>query len=352
MGGTQDFWSRCPLGAKLHRFLDTVDSDEIGREQEADDEWKWREGSSNWMRFTELMSEYPRSEEFKQSLGHQQLTSWALIQEWLSAQYQPSHLSKAIRQAIESGTYVPRGSMDVHPKFPAQAQLSQSVYHYWLSELFCAEFMPSSLLWKPENAAEGLGIMDNLRRRASNYTSCQKIAHIYYVSRKQPSKAMEVKSQDHSQPRKEACPWLDRESITGERPYYLWDVLRERTVTVHELQETPKYTCVSHTWGRWRIDKMVSVEGVPRWKIPENTDFDVRGLPLALQQCCEHLTTDYIWFDLLCIPQEETEPHLTELARREISRQALIFGNAVACVAWFSYVRIGRPSKPLSIGLV
>jgi len=82
---------------------------------------------------------------------------------------------------------------------------------------------------------------------------------------------------------------------------------------------------------------MLTVEGIPWWRVPENTVFNVTDLPQLLSRCRGRLTTEYIWFDLLCIPQESKDPQLAELALREISRQALIFRNAAACIAWLSY---------------
>jgi hypothetical protein len=332
-----DFWVRCTLGAKLHKFLSTIDSDQIREEQIAGDEWSWQKASFNLKRFTELITDDPRADEFRQSLGFQQLASWTLLQEWFGALYQPSHLSEAARRAIDSGTYRPSGLMDVYPKFPLSALINESSYHYWLSELYIAEFMPSSLLWKPENGSEALGLIDNSRRRASDFASCQKVAHTFYMSQKETCEHTKPKYEHRPSLMKEVCPWLIREAMTNERPYYLWHVTQRRGVIVHQLNEAPEYTCISHTWGRWRTDKMLTVEGIPWWRVPENIVFNVTDLPQLLSRCRGRLTTEYIWLDLLCIPQESKDSELAELARREILRQALIFRNAAACIAWLSY---------------
>src|SRR5450432_597603 len=116
-----DFWLQCPLGAKLHKFLGTIELDQVREDQIAGDEFTWQKGSFNLKRFTELMTDDPQAEEFQQSLGFQQLASWTLLQEWFGGLYQPSHLSEAARRAIDSGTYGPSGLMDAHPKFPLSA---------------------------------------------------------------------------------------------------------------------------------------------------------------------------------------------------------------------------------------
>jgi len=115
-------------------------------------------------------------------------------------------------------------------------------------------------------------------------------------------------------------------------PYYLWDVAREQTAVVSELEFVPAYTCISHTWGRWTLPDLVKLDGVD-WLIPSNSRFDVRELPLILQQA--RWETDFVWFDLVCIPQLDFDP---ERKSKEISNQGAIFVGAAACVAWFNDV--------------
>lgn len=67
------------------------------------------------------------------------------------------------------------------------------------------------------------------------------------------------------------------------------------------------------------------------WLVPENRKFDVRELPRGLETLGTNLRLDYVWLDLLCIPQNRSED-----AQREIARQAAIFGNAKVAVAWMS----------------
>jgi hypothetical protein len=335
-----DFWSHCPLGAKLHRFLGTLSLDQIEGARERADEWTWQKGASNLDLFERLINGGdPRSEDLKRSLSLQQSKSWTLLQEWLSAEYQAANLSQAARHAINSKEYVERGIMDAHPRFPPSALTEKSVYHYWLSELYCIEFMPSSLLWEQENHIEAVGLLENARRRAADYTACQRLAHSFSISRGMSSSSLEVRYDERPPLRKDVCPWLDQQARGNEAPYYLWDVTQRRTVVVHHMQEVPEYACISHTWGRWRRGGMKAVEGSSWWKVPENRIFDVAKLPDILARCGERLRVRYVWFDLLCIPQEEDkDSQLSALAKQEISRQGLIFRNAAACVAWLSYV--------------
>jgi hypothetical protein len=52
-------------------------------------------------------------------------------------------------------------------------------------------------------------------------------------------------------------------------------------VTVNMLDQKHKYTCISHTWGRWGIGNFIAMSGVP-WMVPQTTRSDVEQLPEVL----------------------------------------------------------------------
>lgn len=131
----------------------------------------------------------------------------------------------------------------------------------------------------------------------------------------------------------EACPWLEKhEKDSEDLPFYLWDVANEKTVETSrlDLSSYPKYTAISHTWGRWVIGQPVHIEGVP-WKVPENAKFQVQDLPKLLKNVPGR--NPYVWLDLLCIPQDGSL-----IGAKEISRQARIFNSARYVVAWHNEV--------------
>ena len=70
------------------------------------------------------------------------------------------------------------------------------------------------------------------------------------------------------------------------------------------------------------------VQGVP-WPVPSNTVFDVEDLPSILSMV--PFNTCFVWFDLVCIPQDGSELQTTE-----ISRQAAIFKSAKWATIWFN----------------
>jgi hypothetical protein len=94
-----------------------------------------------------------------------------------------------------------------------------------------------------------------------------------------------------------------------------------------------QYTCISHTWGRWeKHSSPVHVMGVNEWMVPENTIFEVKDLPQILSKA--PIPTRFIWFDLLCIPQDKSQ----KLYLVEVSRQAIMFQHASSCIAWLNTI--------------
>ncbi len=125
-----------------------------------------------------------------------------------------------------------------------------------------------------------------------------------------------------------SCPWLKDDRGL---PYYLWDRITERTVETSTLADRPAYTAISHTWGRWREEQSAYVSGVEGWPIPQNSLFDVTQLPKILSRV--PTSTRFIWFDLVCIPQDRSKK-----AEEEIARQAIIFDQADHVIIWLHQI--------------
>jgi hypothetical protein len=133
----------------------------------------------------------------------------------------------------------------------------------------------------------------------------------------------------------EPCHWLSRSDSRAGLPYYLWDRTERRAVTMKALG-SPEYLAISHTWGRWQPSPAtpVRVPGVP-WRVPVNTLFDVTTLPDLMERIV--FPVRYIWFDLLCIPQEMSDPNFAPRAKIEIANQAAIFKSASRALAWLNW---------------
>ncbi|KAF2726904.1 hypothetical protein EJ04DRAFT_557715 [Polyplosphaeria fusca] len=125
-----------------------------------------------------------------------------------------------------------------------------------------------------------------------------------------------------------SCSWI---TDASELPYYLWDIKAERTVEVDTLTSRPSYTAISHTWGRWRTGTSVKLRFVSDWEVPQNSIFDVSQMPSILGSV--PVPTPYIWFDLVCIPQDHSER-----ADIEIAKQASIFRQATHAIIWLNQI--------------
>jgi hypothetical protein len=132
------------------------------------------------------------------------------------------------------------------------------------------------------------------------------------------------------------CEWLNSTATDNDLPHYLWDIANERTVVTRDLGSSIEYTAISHTWGRWKYHDnqkhpKVRLPGLQEWTIPQNSKFKVEHIPDIL--AAVPFQTQYIWLDLVCIPQEPEHDQLVLLSQQEIGRQAKIFRSAKFTVA-------------------
>lgn len=70
--------------------------------------------------------------------------------------------------------------------------------------------------------------------------------------------------------------------------------------------------------------------------MPLNDRFDVASLLEVFYDMRDRFSTAYGWFDLFCIPQQADNPEAASIMSEEIARQAVIFQNATACIAWLN----------------
>lgn len=302
----------------------------------------WAYGREAWLSYMVLINEtyaHPPDREptwvraisvderhaFFQSLSDCQIRSWELLRDWWEGYYQDAELASNARAFIMAA---PDATVD-------SIQHEASVYQQVLFSLWDAEFNPSG--WQT-GTSRGL---DTNRRMAYEHALAQKAGSLILRDLR-PNTITEGQLEYNKELPKcyDICPWLPKEDRNNMReehlPLYLWDTRENRTVRVHELLKNGipiSYTCISHTWGRWKKDPLscVQVPGV-EWEIPENTLFDVLDLPNILRQTSSE--SRFIWFDLLCLPQDIMSPEY----HSEVARQATIFHHASSCLAWINSV--------------
>ena len=213
-----------------------------------------------------------------------------------------------------------------------------SQYQHYLFDLCVTEFVPFKASWDPQYGVEGLLQQESRRRRGLMQATCQRIAHKMYLFK---TLSQTTANQGNPLPppmTRQVVPWLSRDYAKNEMPYYLWDAIEEKTVITDKLPDKPQYCCISHTWGRWRTKDILRIPGLPWWKVPGNKIFLVERLPEIMKVFADRMKTKYVWFDLLCIPQQDSKPEIALRAKQEIGRQALIFQNAKHCAIWLNYI--------------
>lgn len=258
-----------------------------------------------------------------------------------------------------------------------------SPYNQSLRRLFIIEFLCPSVYKMDEKAQ--IQSLDYARHTAAKKAYCsQTAAHCFgpLFPEQAPHELSEIRvicpwicsveASDLSYPRTlgqgpliRACPWLDPATSTSPRypyernngvedldgwPEFLWDIENRCVVFTRYLEEKhPAYIAISHTWGRWqKKNHQVIIEGGLGLPIPQNEKFNVQELPNALVRLKsegQNISVDYVWLDLLCIPQVPMEKDWDasqstdmeswlKVQKREIARQGPIFRNAQRAIAW------------------
>lgn len=286
--------------------------------------------------FTKLVEEDQTSAPFAEFLDREQSTSWRLIHGWLSGSIQSASSKGWAKQAIELDTFNPADLWETELRFASGiGTLRVSSYQHYLLRLFQMEFTSDIAGAEPSDG--WLESLATARRDAQNYATSQRLAYALFSSNELSKRPAAVYLYSPPPLMEDVCPWLISSADEAKYPFYLWDTENNATIPSTDIISPIQYSCISHTWGRWKSPKAISLPNVP-WEIPCNTVFDVKNLPLFLRQSAERLRCRYIWFDLVCIPQEFGDTQLGNRARLEISRQSLIFRNAKFCVAWINYI--------------
>lgn len=311
-----------PLSIHLDQFEGTKSQDRI---------LPWGAAVRNWARFHDL-AQSPSSG-LMGSLSGAQKSAYQVLAEWWTSTYSDSRLLNTAKEHMTSLAMVvdlsdPRPHEDDDERIHAIAAGTEaSLYHSHCFDLFLFEFHP--YCWEPCLADWLLDDLQSLRQDTVAQAICQRMAFSFVSSA--PRVGLEA-DLFYPEPPRESARYSDGIRPPREKPYYLWDTRLRCTVKLHEIQEcdTLKYTCISHTWGRWRKEpwQWATLPGVP-WSVPEITRYDVSQLPDELGR----LGARYIWFDLFCIPQAGDQTRMDI----EISIQAEIFRGAHRCIAWMNH---------------
>ncbi|KAI0448512.1 hypothetical protein F5B21DRAFT_497348 [Xylaria acuta] len=335
----------CPLGIKAEQFFGLAEYNTKYKSFHDMDTARWKHAYTLFSRLETLQNtDQARWKDFAATLGPQQASAWSLLSEWVRGAYHPPQLAQAVRQALSEPAPKSRTSTGFQVEFPDSAILDSSVYQSELSQLYYFEFIT---LYKRGHIHYDLLLnFDHCRREAARWATCQRIAHATYAkfARLPDLPIPAIPLQDASQG-VERAPWSDDDPKDSYYPKYLWSISQKGTIDCSGLASKPSYVCISHTWGRWRTKEMVEVVGIP-WKIPQNTVFGAENIPAHLGGLVDQIDTDFVWFDLVCIPQTREGP-MGVVAEREIAQQAAIFRGSTQCLAWFNYISSWKAEEHL-----
>ncbi|KAL2154622.1 hypothetical protein VTH82DRAFT_3298 [Thermothelomyces myriococcoides] len=114
--------------------------------------------------------------------------------------------------------------------------------------------------------------------------------------------------------------------------------------------KAPKYSTLSYTWGRWRVDgeeaarsPALPVKNIT-WAVPPIKDehFTVDAFRHVINQMATLGGVEWVWVDVGCIDQRRDDPEknfVNKQAPYEIGRQASIYKQAKATFVWLCRLR-------------
>lgn len=345
---TLDFqeWKEAPLWLCLDHFLITQrpDSGVIG-----DD---WERAIHVWDHLERIMNSPEDSRLFSKSLSRLQHESWKVLHCWWHSTYQDPRLMSGVKDYI-SGML--KGQQIFEPTVRLYCGLDLSLYHQWCfglweREIFLHADHAKTLVSTSQAEARIIwsimkGLVRTTRESTLPLASKQRIAFAalsYHGSVQSVRELPSDRATNEPIPGPtvlaisevgDTCLWLKDRDVHHIFPRFLWDIESQRTIDTlieHTDFSQIEYTCVSHTWGRFRISgRGASITGCP-WEVPRNTHFRVESLPHLLLSVwrSRKIPTKHLWLDLLCIPQSDDftrDIQYASLVESEIDRQAGIF---------------------------
>lgn len=317
----------------------------------------WALAQLLWIYLEEWANGEATEDLVKGYLSTAQYHSFIILQDWIHSKYELEAVAHPFARWLHDADVATLGHELLDEDDGVEARDSHimhkgfrhaSLYQKLLSDLFRKEFSPAHWVGERYRQKETHGInfhnhefgdLDYCRHRAWQVCVSQRVAWKFTILDWNQGLENSTTSQVFENPleRKNYCPWLHKDKTREGFPRYLWDVAQKKTVDTSEFAHRVPYTCISHTWGRWRRKEWVDVVGVP-WRVPLNSRFNIEELPVTFYSMKDRLTTDYIWLDLYCMPQETNDPQIAAILKEEIARQAAIFQNAASCIAWLNYI--------------
>lgn len=323
----------CPLS--IH--LDRCSTPYVNRQ---DRRYPWKAALSNWDTFGRLFRD--GSSTFRSRLSPMQRSAYIVLRDWWSSTYCDRQLANAARVFMEQRMEVSDLSNPIATDFTRthgkSTMAEYSLYHSDCFVLFVMEFHPR--LWEPYKSSLSLRILQDRRAVAASIAKAQRLAYSSLWPNV-PDHLRVAESLRYPLIQVKVNPWITS-SDSDNMPYYLWDTRLRKTIIAAELSgNSPEYLCISHTWGRWRVDppSLADIPGIP-WPVPRNTKFNVERLPQDLAKLGARCR--YVWMDLFCIPQEWSTRADIEIARQVSCEKMMpsLSRSNIRILSWRGYQRV------------
>jgi hypothetical protein len=317
----------------------------------------WALAKLLWHYAEEWATSEVTKETFQKYLSTTQRHSYAMLHDWIHSKYEIESVIRPFSRSLydmETDALIYEALDDQEASDDNDSHVLNKEYRHItlyqkvMADLFRMEFSSNHWVSKHyrkkafrviEFQGDEFESIDYLRLRAWQVWTAQRISWKFTSISWNDGLGMSNNSKAFENPsgRIDYCPWLTRDKSRNGFPRYLWDIAQKKTADTSEFSKRVEYTCISHTWGHWRKKEWVTMPGVP-WRVPSNTRFDIEKLPGIFYNMKDRFATNFIWLDLFCMPQETTDSQFLSILKAEIARQAVIFQNAFACVAWLNYV--------------
>ena len=307
------FWRHCKLGDRVEHLSP----------QQA---WGARDSRRRWQNWRWFIQLCREDRSFLDELSTPQRRAATILLDWDNGTYQTGEerrFSATFLKGNDSGGNESIANSLLRARAGSEYQIN-------MVKLFMHEFDMDSWDNQQPNKLLHFQLSWSYRQSASQHAAAQQLAFSVLCDNA-PSLHIGLQSPSLRGPSLQTCEWLADKYPKLEDPKFLWNIQNGETVCVKTLPQCPRYTCISHTWGRLRMKAdPVRIKGVP-WCVPQVEPYKVQDLPELFKRL--EWKTSHLWIDLFCIPQD---PEWADITNIEIRRQTHIFGGCQECVVWLN----------------
>ena len=220
----------------------------------------WITAKGLWLEAENFSLDESAKHGFQKYLSTAQYHSFVMLREWLHSKYEIEPMVREFYDSLyrnEGALLMYEGRNREESHVVSEVFRQRTLYQKLMADLFRVEFSPAHwVAERQEDVSRDILFhhVDECRRLAWQAKTAQRISWKFTTTswNEGLSKCSEFSTFENPLPRMDYCPWLKKDSSRSGFPRYLWHVASKRTVDTTHLPRRVKYTCISHTWGRWR----------------------------------------------------------------------------------------------------